>query len=183
MQSKFENTQLSSLLGELWRQPQEKTQLVQQMIANLDDADWLILVGWDVAATFGPSSGHVSLVRPQNIQITDMWGKLLLEAMLTDLDKDDNNRLQLIQYTASSKVVTLNESSPNIPNLSAGSLSHDPKNLLIAMQLIRYHLDSALLKPPDLRNAQIGLLAASADLDEDRFRRLASWFYSIEVYM
>src|SRR6266496_3506416 len=156
----LKKTNLSLLLDELWRRPKERANLITNLVTSLTDADWLILAGWDTAATFGPPGGRLSLIQPQLIQITDPQ--------------------YLITYSDGNIHVVIDKSSPNIPT---SQFVHDPKSLLNAMQLIRDHLDSALLMPPDLRNAQITRFAVLSSLDDDSFRRLAAWFASIESYL
>ncbi len=175
----LKKTNLSLLLDELWRRPKERANLITNLVTSLTDADWLILAGWDTAATFGPPGGRLSLIQPQLIQITDNWGKLFLVVSLVKADEITNPQY-LITYSDGNIHVVIDKSSPNIPT---SQFVHDPKSLLNAMQLIRDHLDSALLMPPDLRNAQITRFAVLSSLDDDSFRRLAAWFASIESYL
>jgi hypothetical protein len=171
-------TNLSSLLDELWRRPEERTNLITQLVTSLTDADWLILAAWDTAATFGPPRGRLNLM-PQLIQVIDNGGKLFLVVSLVKA-KEITSSQCLITYVDEDICVIIDKSSPNIPT---GQSVHDPKGLLIALQLIRDHLDSALLKPQDLRNAQIARYAALSSLDDDTFRRLATWFPAVESYL
>ncbi len=176
---RLNGTHLASLLDELWQRPTERAALAEQLVAHLNDVEGFILVAWDLAATFGPSSGRLNLEPPRTIQIMDSWGKLFLAASLTEANETSNQQY-LIMYRGKDIGLIIHESSPNIP---IARYVHDLKSLLIALQLIRDHLDSALFKPPELRNAQIVRFAASSGLEDDRFRRLASWFPTISVYL
>ena len=49
-------------------------------------------------------------------------------------------------------------------------------HLLRAAQLIRDHMESALLLPPDLRRARLSSFAAVSKQSHEAFSRLVSWF-------
>jgi len=171
--------QLRSLLDELWHRPTERNILVEEFVAGLNDLDWLILAAWDTAATFGPPSGKLDLLPPATIHIMDSWGKLFLVFSLIKANKFSHQDCS-ITYSNTDFCVIVDEASPSIPSTQ---FSHDPKSLLVALELIRNRLDDALLFPPELRNARIAQLAASSELEDDHFRKLALWYPVIEIYL
>jgi|HubBroStandDraft_4_1064222.scaffolds.fasta_scaffold186158_2 hypothetical protein len=170
---------LSSLIDELRHGSSERITLVDKISTKLNDADWYILSAWDVGATYCPFFGRLELSIPREIQVLDSWGNLFIMASLLK-SKDYYIQPSLIEYQMSDYVVVIDRSSPNIPSTQ---VIHNPRSLLIAMQLIRDELDSVLLDPPDLRNAQITSFSTTSEIGEEYFRRLITWFPAVEGYL
>lgn len=171
-------THLTFLVDDLWKSPHRALR-VGQLVADLNEVDMLLLAGWDTAATCGPLTGTLRLTLPQTIEVTDDVGRVFLLATLVETHQATDHSC-LITYWDTPQSVVLDKASPNTPT---GSTMHDPKGLLLALQLIRDHLDSVLLKPRDLRDQEIAEFAAAAGLQEEHFRRLASWFHTLTPYL
>ena len=173
------DSHLSTFVDQLWRRPADRADLAEYLVARLGRFDRLVLAAWDVAATFGPPSGRLTVLPPGGMEVADNLGRLFLEAMVVGSHEAPSEHQPLITYRDWDMSVLVAPSSPNIPNRS---VFHDPRGLLLAIQLIRDHLDSVLLQPRELRDRSIAQFAASSQLDQDQFRRLASWFPAVEVY-
>ncbi len=174
-----DKTNLSSILDELWQRPSERLTLARQFVKELSREDWLVLCGWDFAATFGPVSGTLSLVRPNHIQVRDDWNRVLLGASLVEI-ADLPNDFLLIKYYGTNLAVT-SEGSNFGRDIT--DICRDPAGLLAAFQLLRDHLDSALLSPKKLRDKKISDFAALCGLEDDHFRRLGSWLSAAHLYL
>lgn len=159
---------LSSLIDELWKKPNEREELARQFIADLNFDSRLILSAWDTAATFGPPSGKLHLIQPNTMQVADSWGKVFLVANQVE-ESNKNNEQILISYYELNLCVVSDKSSPTRPK---DQFIHDFKSLLIALQFVRDYLDSVLIKPVELRNAEIEAFAASLGIESSYFRRL-----------
>ena len=59
----------------------------------------------------------------------------------------------------------------------------DPYKVIVALQIIRYHLDSLLFWPKDLSDREISSIPVISGLEENYFRRLAIWYSAIEKYL
>lgn len=169
-------SQLSNILDMIWKNPRDGVSIVRSQIRDLSSYDWLVLAGWDTAASFGPVSGKLSLLKPNTIQISDSWGKIFIEGFLS---KDDVESIErpLIIYLDVDWIVRLGDSSPNKPRRS---LVRDPISLVLALQFVRDYMDSTLILPRDMRDSEILRFVNSVQLDEDYFRRLSNWFSSID---
>ena len=112
---------------------------------------------------------------PTTIAIFDDSAELRLIVAMVHCDAAATADV-IIEYRTTDRCVALDARSPNRPATRA---THDPATLLLALQSIRDHLDSTLLKPPELRNQDIVRFAPAANIDDDTFRRLASWYPTV----
>jgi len=172
-------TNLSVVVDELWRCSSDRLELARTVVKRLTTDDWLILTGWDFAATFGPISGSLTLIRPQLILVSDDWNRPLYKASLIRLDNFPNYS-PLISYSGTNLGVIADWLPPAG---RSGDVNRDPAMLLVALQFIRDHMDSTLLSPKALRLSRISSFADHCSLDDDYFRRLASWLSAITPYL
>lgn len=179
MLRKRSRTNIQRLLDELWDRPIKRKRLSEQFVAELSTFDLLILAGWDTAAASALSLGTLTLLPPQGIEILDSQGQAWVIARIEKVGSVPAQK-ELIAYADANLVVVASEDSPNTPKFQ---VSHDVSSLLIALQLIRDHLDSALIMPKDMREERIRRFAASARLPEPHFRRLSIWFPAISSYL
>jgi hypothetical protein len=164
-----------SIIDELWRRPPERGHLARGLLQNLTAWDWLLLAAWDTAATFGPSSGWVVFRQPTTFAIFDSSAELRLIAALVECDSTHDAQV-IFEYRTTDRCVALDAASPDQPTIRE---THDPAGLLLALQLIRDHLDTTLLKPPELRARDLARFARAANIGDDTFRRLSSWYPTV----
>lgn len=172
---KTANGGLASIVDRLWTHAGERKRYAGRLLESLDWEGWLVLAGWDTAATFGPPGGQVKLRTPGTITVLDDLGKITLVARLVTTGKEGPEG-GLIVYKGASKAVVLDKSSPNIPKTR---INRDPKGLLIALQQIRDRLDSLVFHPPKLRSHMIGELARYSGFSRDHMLRLAHWYTAV----
>jgi hypothetical protein len=166
------NNPLALLIEGIWQRRVVRKSATD--VPALSDENWLLLGGWNAAACFGPPTGKLT-IREGRIEIADDWGKLLfLCAVARDGDPlEQCAQIDFLGTPISLAVTHFNEVTPKV------RLRHDPWALIIALELITYHLDSALLKPRDLREDDLADFAIHAGLERGHFRRLCSWHSQI----
>jgi hypothetical protein len=173
-----EQMQLASVIDQIWRAPDERRMLAMASRDKLSANDWLVLIAWDAAATLGPANGRLELLPPDRAEIRDNWGKSFLR-MSVQRSQVQVGTQCLIAYQGTDYCVMLDSGSQYGVG---GGIVHDATALLVSLQIIRDHLDTSLLKPAMLRDADLMRFASIAGVDQDQFRRLASWFPAIAKY-
>lgn len=169
---------LKSLVTGLWQgtiEPRDRAAL-----DLLTAFDWLVLGGWDIAAVYGPPSGRLAFFRDTNrVRIADSWGKPVIDCELVPDSAMPSegallafrNRpvaLNLVRVTGFNPIDTVNR---------------DPWSLIVALELIAYRLDAALLKPRSMREDDLSRLASCANLETEHFRRLCAWYPQVDRYV
>lgn len=161
---------LSACLDRVWQSRESHYTAAQQCLPKLEVSDWLILAGWDSAATYCPQGGVLRFEFPDQVSVSDSLGQQLLKGRLTHNGSGMAAKGQpAVQYEGWGYAVVLD---PAVKEL----ISHDPASLIAAMQWIRDHLDTALLKPSEMRDREVNDISRTSRLDPDHFRRLALWF-------
>jgi hypothetical protein len=166
---------LAAILDKLWTCAGERRRCAATLLQSLDREDWLVLAGWDTAATFCAPDGLVKLRPPGIITVSDALGGISLVAHLVTTGKKNPER-SLIRYRGVPKAVELDESSPNTPKKR---FSHDPIGLLIALQQIRDRIDSMVFHPPELRSHMIDEISRYSGFSRDHVLRLTLWYPAI----
>ncbi len=169
---------LSSLLDVLWKQA-NPLQMVEWLVTQLTDSDWLILTGWDFAVTFCPALTGLDISSSGRVQVTvePADGLFLVGSVVTSGPAPGN---YCLHYEGTGIYVSVDPASPTYPR---GQFVRDPKGLLLALELIRDHLDSTLVLPPNLREARLRDWAELCGLEPNHFRKLSTWFPRIEQYL
>jgi len=137
------------------------------------------MAGWDTAATFGPPEGRLQLWAPSSISIADTLGRPVIRALLVS-ESLPSEQAPLIQYAGTSFRVNR---APDAPYMIHQQFTHNPADLLSAMQYLRDHLDSLLSLPPNLRASDFQRVAAGHQLEPDHLRRLALWLPALSRYL
>ena len=175
-------TNLATVLDRIWHSsPDDRSHLSRQVVGSLSEFDWLLLAAWDTSATFGPEPGIAELTLPSKIRVYDRYDKVFLTASLV-VDPETNGNPRLIEYQGTRYVVIADRESPFTPNIPAPE-GHDVSSLLLALQLVRNHLDSVLFLPPSLRRRRISEFASSCGLSVEMFHRLSDWWEWISRYI
>jgi hypothetical protein len=164
-------SRLSDVLDALWQSPKERRNIARRVVESLTETSRLILAAWDTAALFGPIGGRLDLSFPGSFTISDGWGKPFLTAEIA-LSSEVSAGAPLLLFSDTSWAV-LHKSGDFFPSATH---KHSVASLLMAMQLIRDHLSSTLLKPAEMRHRELESFALQVDLDAEHFRRLAAWF-------
>jgi hypothetical protein len=169
-------SRLTDVLDILWHASDPRLrELATRLLPTLTDNNRLVLLAWDTAASFGPLGGRVDILAPRSFAVLDGWGKLLFSA---DLAKSTQGHHigPMLSYTDMPWAV-FRKSGDYAPT---DTPRHSGASLLIAMQLIRDHIDSTILKPAEMRHRELDGFAQQAGVDADHFRRLTTWFPRIQ---
>jgi hypothetical protein len=135
--------------------------------------DWLVLAGWAAAAMFSPSLGELRLVPPDSVEVLDQRGELYFQT-------------RIVAPESAEQPILIDDprrppGGPSDP--SAGRVSLNPADLAVALQLIHDHIASTMLKPSEIRDAEIAGYAAQAGLEEEFFRSLAVWESKLSPFL
>lgn len=179
MDSALDGARLKEALDSIWHCRADCAALAAQLLGELDRAGWIFVAAWDTAAAFGPVIGGLRIDPQGAFVVSDAWRRDVVRARVVHT-QDIEKTPTLIRFYGTQYGVAADEDSPFIPQ---GHLLHHPANLLIALELIRDHIDSALFLPRELRDLEIKRMAAAAEIDDVHFRRLATWYPQIEKSM
>lgn len=174
----IQSNNVKDLLDSIWHSSGQNSAHIESSMKGFSMSDFLILAGWDAAASFGPTYGKLLITHPNKIIVSDTGSKelftfLLEEAIVSNVEMH-------IQYQDSGLALVLDSSSPNIPRRT---FVHKFKSLILALQLIRDDLDTTFLKPLSLRTIEINRFAGMAQVEVDYFQRLSSWYPAIRAYV
>lgn len=172
----LDGARLKEALDSIWQCHADCAALAVRLLSELDRTGWIILAAWSIAATFGPVFGCLQIGSQGEFVVSDAWRSDILSARVVQ-SLDIENTPTLIRFYGTQYGVVVNEDSPFLPH---GRVVYRPVNYLIALELIRDHIDSTLLLPRELRDQEIGRMAATAEMDDVLFRRLATWYQQIE---
>ncbi len=178
MAENTEKSPLSTALDQIWKSSGDRYALAETLTSSLQQSEWLVVAGWDTAASFGPVSGRLNLAGATEITVADAWDKTMLQAELCKKNSSGDKNLRIDFVDGSWVVVSSSEIETK-----EDVLKHAGASLLVAMQLIRDHLDSALLRPEDDRAHRIDEFASMANLRPNHFRRLAAWYSQIASFL
>ncbi len=173
------DSQLQIILDKLWHNPQKRNALSRGFVSELDDNGLLILSGWDTAASTGPANGKLLLNFPNYMKITDANDMFFLQAKLTH-SYEDTKLVEIIKYRDLEYSVIVDKSSPYVPQMH---LDHSFSHLLVALQLIRDHIDSVLLWPNEMRRKKFSNFAKTSGLEFNHFLNLSKWFSAISSFV
>jgi hypothetical protein len=174
-----EEPTLPNALDNLWRNPRTSREIAPSELSTFAVWDWIVLSAWDTAASHGPVGGRLDINVTGQLCVLDAWGKPFFSAVVMPAADSTHTPLLLRLLPTQWVVVLTSSNSEAVPN----PLEHDARGLFVALQLIRDHVDSALLKSRERRDADIAAFAASANLDSRHFRRLAAWYPQIEPHL
>jgi hypothetical protein len=163
-------SRLSNALDILWHSAHDRRVLAARLVEDLTQDACLILAAWDVAALTGPIGGQLTLTFPGSFSVSDGWGKPLFSAELA-LSSEVRKGRPLLLFSDISWAVfhKSGDYAPSEPH------KHSAASLLMAMQLIRDHINSTLLKPREMRHRELATFALQAGFEPEHFRRLAAW--------
>lgn len=147
-------------------------------LKQFTQADWLVLGGWALAATYGPSGGKLRLESPDVAEVADSGGAVMFRTRFSPPRSPE----QPIVIDAPLVPVRPEPGRPpeDVPSLRQ---SFEPASLVWALHLIHDHLDSTLLKVREVRDEEIAQFAGSVGLQDDVFRRLAAWEPQLSAYL
>lgn len=145
--------------------------------SELPGRELVALVAWDAAASLGPYGGTLVLAESGSLSIYDSSGQLFFVFRIGSPPASPSASPCLIEYDDSSEIcVCTDPYSPNAPNLR---ITHTISKLLIALQLVRNHVDALLQAPAELRGSRLSDLASECHLSVTEFARLAVWYHAI----
>ena len=163
-------SRLKGLLDDIWRKRLSFDGVHRDSLLGLSERDWMIIGAWDAAALLGPSGGQVRLT-DAGFDVCDTWGKHLFSGTVSSTGTARNSIR--IEFPDASKAVSVKRGGENEP---ITPVQHEACRLLVAMECIRDHLDSALLVNQSYRNEALGGMARSCGLDDSHFLRLCVWY-------
>src|SRR5262245_27667354 len=150
---------LQPALDEIWVKPKDAHEIARAEIDQFEVGQWVALAACDAAAIAGPRGGSIQFHPEPRFEIQDSSGATWMEC---EVRAQPSDVPVVIEYPASHRYVAVLPLSRVEPRVTA---SHDAAEVLVALELIRDHLDSALLHPPTARDERIDSLAHQAHLD------------------
>lgn len=179
----MQDMSLREPLDRIWKAPASARDVAKAELLRFSPDQWLVLAAVDVGAAFMPGvRGSITLgEREQAFAVTDPTGSRSINCTVT-LDRNspghDSSSLAKPIVVFRSFDVRVWSSEPITETQEP--LQHDASTVLFALQMIRDHLDSVILHPPELRTREIEEFASRADLSPEFFLELARWFPAIE---
>lgn len=167
------------LIDFIWRASENKIVTAREAAKKMTSRDWLVLASWDVAASFGPVNGTISLGLSEEFTIADELERPWLSASVVRVTEHSIPRSSIL-YDQNSYCVVIKEAFHTIPR---DQFRHDAAKLLLVMQFVRYHLDSILLKSAEFRQSELSSFADFAGLEDQYFRSLIRWYPRVEALL
>jgi hypothetical protein len=171
------NSQFSLILDQLWRRSNERLVLAKELSQSLTHTDWLMLAGWDTAAYSRLTPGEMVFDQPNQIRVTSSAGDPLVNASLVKVDQANEDKISILYQDINLGVII----QPNLVTKIYPTAKHELRQLLLAAQFIRDHLDSTLFKPLELREAELEEVASLCEFDMEYFKRLCIWYSALAV--
>jgi hypothetical protein len=165
------DSNLKVALDTIWR-ARDRRAAAQEAVRGLTPLDWLVLGAWDTAAVCATSGGTLRLAPPAEFSIeeTSLLGPISGRVM------EGAEGAAFLRFIDTNWSVRLTRTEA-VPY--SGEVSHDPVSLLLALQLLRDHLDSLTLHPVETRQHAIARQARDAGADETHYRSLMEWLPEI----
>lgn len=166
--------EVKSILDSIWT-AQDRRAAAECKLGDLTNFDWLLLGAWDTAAICAPSGGSLRLSPPADFLIE---GSLLPGGLRGRIVRAGAGTEEppFLRFDGTPWRVLI---VPSGALSSKANISHDPVSLLIAMELIRDHLDSPTLHPPALRRHAVTQQALEARIEDAHYLSLAAWFSEV----
>lgn len=174
MNTARESERLNEILDCLWRDPATATAIAKNSLDRLAWQELCVLAAWDAAATYGPLGGRLQIAET-NFSVLDQWGGPTFAGIVVRSFEPQPN--ELISYTD----CQLRSVGKSGFRRNDAPVNHQVSELVVALEQIRDHLDSVLLRSGDERSRGISRLALASGLADDHFRRLAAWYPQLKI--
>ncbi len=144
MNTARESERLNEILDCLWRDPATATAIAKNSLDRLAWQELCVLAAWDAAATYGPLGGRLQIAET-NFSVLDQWGGPTFAGIVVRSFEPQPN--ELISYTD----CQLRSVGKSGFRRNDAPVNHQVSELVVALEQIRDHLDSVLLRSGDER--------------------------------
>ncbi len=165
--------QLCAVLDAIWQGSDDRTSIARKSVSRLTEVDLLILAAWDLVSLVPQCVSEIDMSTPPDVRVYDKYGRMAFSATLKRKG-DLGGQVAFVDYTDALYCIVVRDTAIPLPPNAVRRRSFS--SLLLAMQLVRDHLDSVTLLPPELRERRLAEFASISAMDLLDLKSLSAAF-------
>jgi len=159
---------IKSAIDKLWKCDSNIIDLSSNLISLMHSNDICLLIAWDIASILNLNYiPNIAVDSFEYIYLTNDKGDLALKVKLVDKAVVSDKDNVIVCYDDKALCAVYIDG-----RINSQPKQHKLSHLLVALMIINYHIDSAMLLPPEMRSKRLQSYAHSTELTLEEFKSL-----------
>jgi len=160
----IEKSMILDALSTIWKtNSKDKNIIAKKMLDSFSSLDWLLFAYIDFKSSIDSDMSIIQQINNDE-SILICMGIFQAELLISSKILESNEQIAIIEYVDFKRFVYLKKSDPHFTQTYISPQKNNPIQLLLALSYIKYHIDSLLYLPPEMRQRRLEIIATEYNL-------------------